>query len=126
MEVFTDSKPPTRPGWTKPFFWSATITIAVAFLMAMLFSSCSVYRSNGRSTFETRYGNQDAVTTQAFSQAAVAGGGPTDASSQTSALTDEDTCWTQPAQDPLWDLPENQSLHVRALNHQLIEVCLVR
>lgn len=109
MSVFKDSKtvPVDKPrsDWVKGVFLSATVTVAVAIMMAFL-AGCSVYKSNGRSSFEERApGN---LTTQSLSLESTDG-----------------TCWTQPSREPLWELPDQEEVRVRLISDDLLEVCLV-
>ena len=96
--------------WIQRFLISASITVLVAAFMALV-SGCSVYKSSGRDSFESRAPGQPPNKTHS-------------ASIFENEKT-EDTCWTQPSRDPLWDLPENSEVRVHALSNELIEVCLV-
>lgn len=98
--------------WIRRVFLSATVTVLVAVVVALL-SSCSIYKSNGRSSFEDRSSGNLPNTNNVGQGEGKAQG------------KEADTCWTQGAKEPLWNLPENEELRVHALSSELIEVCLV-
>jgi len=124
MEVFTDSKTAKLPlEWIRRCLLSATITLAVAAFIALI-SACSVYKSNGRSQFESDSKGNLVKTNVGRSQSPPRN--PVSVQTDPTLQPEqEDTCWTQPLHEPLWDLPENQELRVHSLNSELIEVCLV-
>jgi hypothetical protein len=66
---------------------------------------CSVYKSAGRKSFESRapdaVRNQQSFTTQ----------------------TEDEMCWNQPAAEPLWEINSNQNLVVTKLGDDQIQVC---
>ncbi len=99
MKVFMDSK--TADSSQR---WICTVGF---FAAVFLTSGCSVYKSNGRKTFEER-APANINRAQALTK-----------------IESPDTCWTQPAREPIWELPENEDLRVKSINHELIEVCLV-
>lgn len=87
---------------------------ALKFLsLSLLFfhlSACQVYESQGKKDFENK------AAELSLSSTAIAD----------SELADTTTtCWSQPSEDSLWQLPaHNESLRIRQLNTQEIEVCL--
>lgn len=91
------------------FFKSALFLISLTFII----SSCSVYRSTGRKSFETK-ASQNNVTTSA-------------APLHAEDLDAEDLCWTQPSNEPIWNLEHTNSnensLIVTKLNQEEIQVC---
>ena len=99
---------------------TCAITLGVAILIALI-SGCSVYKSNGRRTFEDKAGDNivDREVGQGTRETPKGAFDP----NESGAL-----CWTQPASDPLWSLPENSPaaprLNVRLINSEVIEVCL--
>jgi hypothetical protein len=66
---------------------------------------CSVYKSAGRKSFESRA--PDAVRNQ---------------QSFTSEAENE-MCWNQPAAEPLWEINSDQNLVVTKLGDDQIQVC---
>lgn len=87
---------------------TCAVVVGVAIVVALI-SGCSVYKSNGRKSFEDR-------APGSIVNRNVGSGG--------SILSSDATCWTQPAQEPLWSIPENSMLTVQSLNAELLEVCL--
>ncbi|MFN7729447.1 MAG: hypothetical protein ACK5P7_09860 [Bdellovibrio sp.] len=99
---------------------TCAITLGVAILIALI-SGCSVYKSNGRRTFEDKAG--DNIVDREVGQ-----GTRETPNSAFDPVEGEGLCWTQPARDPLWSLPENSQavtrLNIRLINSEVIEVCL--
>lgn len=113
MLVFKDSKTfVVSFDWLRRLVLSCLVAIGIAFLFALI-SGCSVYKSNGRRTFEDKA--PGSVDRQAASQIL---------QNSDSNLESQDTCWTQPTQEPLWSVPEQAQLSVHLINRELIEVCL--
>jgi hypothetical protein len=84
--------------------------ILVLFLFWL--SACSVYKSSGRKSFESKAPDN----VQRLSASSL----------KSEALTDEnaDTCWNQPASEPLWHIDPNSTLNVSPLNNEEIQVCI--
>lgn len=94
------------------------------FIYPLLFctlAACSVYKNSGRNQFEDRAPNSiNSVSASSSGQ-----------SSYDTDVEDEQTCWSQPATDPLWDLDiktgfgekfENE-LTVKRISNSEIQVC---
>ncbi len=79
--------------------------------LVLISSACSVYRSTGRESFENK--------------------APASVGATSISATENETCWTQPSTDPLWNFDSNQGLgekfsnelSVIRLNEREIEVC---
>ncbi|PIS09720.1 MAG: hypothetical protein COT73_13095 [Bdellovibrio sp. CG10_big_fil_rev_8_21_14_0_10_47_8] len=74
---------------------------SVLFISIPLLLSCSVYQSAGRKTFENKSSD---YRVQAVS-------------------VDQATCWTQPANDPLWNVDLSEQLTVTRWDENEIRVC---
>lgn len=90
------------------------------FLFLILISSaCSVYRSTGRESFESKA----PASVNALSISAT--------EANTYNTVEKETCWTQPSTDPLWNFDSNQGLgekfsnelSVIRMNDREIQVC---
>ena len=69
-------------------------------------SSCSVYTSTGRKGFESKAAQNNVHVSNA----------------RTSA-TEQETCWEQPSNEPLWNLEESATMSVTKINEDEIQVC---
>ena len=85
----------------------------------LFLTACSVYKSTGRDAFESNVpGNVNATSTALES-------------AEPTPMIKNETCWNQPATDPLWNMDSNQGigdkytteLVVRKLTTTEIEVC---
>lgn len=100
----------------KKLVQTCAVTLGVAILIALI-SGCSVYKSNGRRTFEDKAG--DNIVDREVGQ------GSRETPKTVSDLSEGDVaCWTQPLGEPLWSLPPKFQAHVRVINSEVIEVCL--
>lgn len=85
-------------------------------------SACSVYKSSGRKSFENKAPDNVVQSLARVTSAA-------DLVSQNSDgfIGDDnaDTCWHQPAKDPLWHIDPNSALSVSPLNNEEIQVCIL-
>ena len=82
---------------------------AFVFLTSLLvFSGCSVYKSSGRKSFESKASGNLQSGIQTSDQ----------------ALLDSNVCWNQPASDPLWHVDAESHLIVSKLSDDEIQVCL--
>jgi hypothetical protein len=97
------------------FFPGARLRRVLLGLILVFVTACSVYKSSGRNSFESKTpGN---LRTSSLASGA--------------ALEDEgvsahaDTCWNQPSQEPLWHIDPNVSLSVSPLNNEEIQVCIL-
>jgi len=79
-------------------------------LLLLLPAACSVYKSTGRKSFEDKAAGN--IRTSSLSQ-------KIEGKEELS-----DTCWNQPAADPLWHIDSNQPLTVSSLNNEEIQVCI--
>lgn len=85
-----------------------------------MLASCSVYKSSGRSSFEDKSSsNLPAISTQSIHESAPQW------SADDESEENED-CWNQPAQDPLWHVADKELLSVKKLNSQQIQVCIIK
>lgn len=84
--------------------------ILLSLLGSALFisSGCSVYKSQGRKAFEEKAPNQMV--------------GLTAMSATAESL--EDTCWTQPANEALWRIPNDTHLAIQKISENEIQVCI--
>lgn len=79
--------------------------LTFAILTALVVTGCSVYENQGRKSFEA------------------------DSSGRTLSLASLDmhepeTCWTQNANEALWQINDNNSLSVKKISHDKIQVCM--
>lgn len=86
-----------------------------------LLTSCSVYKSTGRSSFEDKSTtNLPAVSTQAVHD------NENQWSADDDSNQDDNDCWSQPAQDPLWQVSDSETMSVKKINSQQIQVCPIK
>jgi hypothetical protein len=76
-------------------------------------TSCSVYKSSGRKSFESKA--PDNIRTSSLNAAL---------KTETAEQDRSDTCWSQPANEPLWHIDSNFPLSVSPLNNEEIQVCI--
>ncbi len=74
-----------------------------------------MYKSSGRKSFESKTPGNLRTSSLASGMA----------SEEDGINVDADTCWNQPAQDPLWHIDPNVSLSVSPLNNEEIQVCIL-
>lgn len=84
---------------------------------AMITSSCSVYKSTGRKSFESKSSGN--LTTGVSTQ-------QNDENSNWNSgdASEDETCWNQPSSDPLWHIDAEHSLTVQKITDDEIQVCL--
>ncbi len=98
-----------------------TKLIYIIIISSCLLTSCSVYKSSGRSSFEDKSStNLPAVSTQAVAE------NENQWSADEESTEDSDDCWNQPVQDPLWQVADSETMTVKKINSQQIQVCLIK
>ncbi len=102
-----------------------TKLIYIIIISSCLLTSCSVYKSSGRSSFEDKSStNLPAVSTQAVAENE--NQWSADEESTKDNTEDSDDCWNQPEQDPLWQVADSDTMTVKKINSQQIQVCLIK
>ena len=90
------------------------LKISIFPIFIFLLSSCQIYHSTGRSLFDA---NVTSPTSNVGSPSF-----PLLAENKNSAKNDQ-TCWNQPKDEPLWFAENGKKYHVQITSEQTIEVC---
>jgi hypothetical protein len=85
------------------------------FTAALICSACSVYKSTGRKSFESKASGQIS---------AASGAGVESLKTESAEHEENETCWSQLASEPLWEIDDHTPLIVTKLNDDEIQVCL--
>lgn len=85
------------------------------FTAALICSACSVYKSTGRKSFESKASGQTSAASNA---------GVETPQTEFTKSDEKETCWSQLASEPLWEIDDHTPLIVTKLNDDEIQVCL--